>query len=122
MRIREVLLFAEALRDYYREMAALAEGGMIRAEIIRPPVGELTRVLTVTPPSPSIPFVTSSATPADLTTCLQSALLKVAREPELSAVRAGLMLRDIVPTDLGNYAIQLTYEREAAALGYPVLH
>src|SRR5262245_38951726 len=30
MRLREVLLFAEALRDYYREMAALARDGIIR--------------------------------------------------------------------------------------------
>ena len=40
MLIREVLLFAEALRDYYREMAALADGGIVPAEIVRS-VGEL---------------------------------------------------------------------------------
>lgn len=43
MRLREVLLFAEALRDYYREMAALARDGIISTGPIRRPAG--------TPPS-----------------------------------------------------------------------
>lgn len=87
----------------------------------RPQLGEMTRVLAATPPSPSIPFVTSVATPADLKACLQAALFKVARQPEWKDVRAGLMLRDIVPVDLMSYAVQLAYEREAAELGYPEL-
>jgi ABC-type phosphate/phosphonate transport system substrate-binding protein len=87
----------------------------------RPQLGELTRLLAATPPSPSIPFVTSPATPADLKAKLQEALLAVARAPQWSDVRAGLMLRDIVPIDLATYAVQMRYEREAAELGYPEL-
>jgi ABC-type phosphate/phosphonate transport system substrate-binding protein len=84
----------------------------------RPQLAALTRVLAATPPSPSIPFVTSVATPADLKAHLQAALLAVARAPRWADVRAGLMLRDIVPIDMAAYTVQLAYEREAAALGY----
>ena len=87
----------------------------------RPTLGELTRVLAVTPPSPSIPFVTSSEAPDDLKVCLQKALLSVARCAEWADVRAGLMLLDIVPIDAPNYAVQLQYEEEARELGYAEL-
>ena len=87
----------------------------------RPELGGLTRILAVTPPSPSIPFVTSMATPDDLRERLQSALFRVARAPEWKEVRAGLMLRDIVPVRPEAYAVQLDYERQAADLGYPEL-
>jgi hypothetical protein len=40
MNLREVLLFAEALRAYYREMAALASDGIITAAPLRRPAGE----------------------------------------------------------------------------------
>jgi ABC-type phosphate/phosphonate transport system substrate-binding protein len=87
----------------------------------RPQLGDLTRVLAATPSSPSIPFVTSSATPGDLKEQLQAALLAVARDPAWMDVRAGLMLRDIAPVELASYAVQLRYEREAVELGYPKL-
>ena len=87
----------------------------------RPQLGQQTRILVATPPSPSIPFVTSLATPSDLRGHLQAALFAVARAPEWSDVRAGLMLRDVVPADLESYTVQLQYEREAAELGYPEL-
>ncbi len=87
----------------------------------RPQLGQQTRILVATPPSPSIPFVTSLATPSDLRGHLQAALFAVARAPEWSDVRAGLMLRDVEPADLASYTVQLQYEREAAELGYPEL-
>src|SRR5215831_14547014 len=87
----------------------------------RPHLADMTRVLAATPPSPSIPFVTSSATPDGLRERLQAALFAVARDPAWSEVRAGLMLRDILPVDLASYAVQLRYEREAVELGYPKL-
>jgi ABC-type phosphate/phosphonate transport system substrate-binding protein len=87
----------------------------------RPQLGALTRMLCATRPSPSIPFVTSLATPDDLRARLQGALFAVARAPEWAGVRAGLMLRDIVAVDMGAYAVQMRYEREAAELGYPEL-
>jgi ABC-type phosphate/phosphonate transport system substrate-binding protein len=87
----------------------------------RPQLGDLTRVLAVTRSTPSIPFVTSSSTPADLIACLRTALAKVARADEWADARAGLMLRDIVPIDIEAYAGQLQLESEAASLGYPEL-
>jgi ABC-type phosphate/phosphonate transport system substrate-binding protein len=87
----------------------------------RPVLANLTRVLAVTPASPSIPFVTSSSTPKDLEQCLREALFAVARSEQWASVRAGLMLRDIVPIDPADYQIQLRYEQEARDLGYPEL-
>ena len=87
----------------------------------RPELGRLTRVLAVTPPSPSIPFVTASSAPEDLKQCLREALFAVARSEHWAPARAGLMLRDIVPIDPSSYEIQLTYEQEAKDLGYPEL-
>jgi len=87
----------------------------------RPALGALTRVLAATPPSPSIPFVTSPATPPDRRAQLRAALLAVARSPEWKEARVDLMLKDIVPIEPESYAVQLHYEREAAELGYPEL-
>jgi ABC-type phosphate/phosphonate transport system substrate-binding protein len=87
----------------------------------RPQLADMTRVLAVTPPSPSIPFVTSCATPDGVRERLQAALFAVARHPAWRDVRAGLMLRDIVPVELASYTVQLRYQREAAELGYPKL-
>ena len=86
------------------------------------PLAEATRVLATTPPSPSIPFVTSAGAGADLKEALRSALLRVARADEWSRVRAGLMLQDIVPIgDESVYENLLRYEYEARVLGYPEL-
>lgn len=88
----------------------------------RPAIGELTRVLAVTYPSPSIPFVTSVGASAELKQQLRNALFRVARTDEWSHVREGLMLRDIVPVDDDtSYAALLHYETEARELGYPEL-
>jgi hypothetical protein len=87
----------------------------------RSELGSLTRVLAVTPPSPSIPFVTSSRAPDELNQCLREALFAVARSNQWADARAGLMLRDIVPIDPSGYRLQLSYEQEAKDLGYPEL-
>jgi ABC-type phosphate/phosphonate transport system substrate-binding protein len=88
----------------------------------RRPLAEATRVLAVTPPSPSIPFVTSVHAPPALQEALRAALFRVARADEWSDVRAGLMLKDIAPiADPSVYEDLLRYENEARALGYPDL-
>ncbi len=87
----------------------------------RPALGQQTRVLAPTPPSPAIPFVTSIATPDDTAAVLQAALRAVAQEPRWAEARAGLLLADIVAPDAAAYRVQLAYTAEAAALGYPVL-
>jgi ABC-type phosphate/phosphonate transport system substrate-binding protein len=87
----------------------------------RPDAARATRVLAETPPSPAIPFVTSVATPPATVACLRAALRELARAPRFAAVRAGLLLEDIVEVPEARYAALLDYEREAAALGYPEL-
>jgi ABC-type phosphate/phosphonate transport system substrate-binding protein len=87
----------------------------------RPALGNQTRVLAVTPQSPSIPFVTSNGAPDDLVECLRTALFRVARSDEWSNVRAGLILRDILPVEASSYAVQLRYEEEARERGYAEL-
>jgi ABC-type phosphate/phosphonate transport system substrate-binding protein len=88
----------------------------------RPAIGEATRILAPTPPSPSIPFVTSGAASPALRASLLEALLRVARAKEWANVRAGLLLKDIMPiTDQSPYADLMKYETEAAELGYPEL-
>jgi ABC-type phosphate/phosphonate transport system substrate-binding protein len=87
----------------------------------RPDAASVTRILAVTPPSPSIPFVTSSATDSATTACLRRALRRVAVAPEWADLRAGLLLRDIVTVDEAVYSAVLDYEREAAERGYPEL-
>src|SRR3974377_2096487 len=82
----------------------------------RRPLGEATRVLAATPPSPSIPFVTSIHAPPALQEALRTALFRVARGDEWPDVRAGLMLKDIVPiADASVYEHLLRYENEARA-------
>ena len=58
---------------------------------------------------------------SDTRELLVVALRAVASSPEWADARAGLMLRDIVPIDAAKYEVLVDYEREAAALGYPVL-
>jgi ABC-type phosphate/phosphonate transport system substrate-binding protein len=87
----------------------------------RPQLAALTRVLAATPPSPSIPFVTSSSTPETIVGILSEALFAVARREEWAGARAGLMLRDVLPAEPAGYEVQLRYEQEARSLGYPEL-
>jgi ABC-type phosphate/phosphonate transport system substrate-binding protein len=87
----------------------------------RPDTAAGVRVLGETPPSPSIPFVTSVATPAPTVPILRAALRRVATEACYAAARSGLKIVGIedVPDDA--YRGLLEYEKEAAALGYPQL-
>ena len=79
------------------------------------------RVLAGTPPSPAIPFVTAAATPEPLFRALQAALLRVGSAPEHAAARVGLHIAAITPPEGTDYAVQLRYEAEAAAMAYPRL-
>jgi ABC-type phosphate/phosphonate transport system substrate-binding protein len=87
----------------------------------RPQVAGSLRVLALTPRSPSIPFVTSSATDSSTVAHLRRALAEVASAPQWAGVRDGLLLGDIVPIEAVEYECLLTYEQESVALGYPVL-
>ena len=87
----------------------------------RPKVAAELRVLAPTPRSPTIPFVTSSATPSANVKRLRRALAEVAAAPEWTNARAGLMLSGIVPAEAADYECLLEYERQAITLGYSQL-
>jgi ABC-type phosphate/phosphonate transport system substrate-binding protein len=87
----------------------------------RPEAAAKTRILGRTPPSPSIPFVTSVATPPELVEILHAALHRLGSEPRYAAIRAGLTINGIEDVPDAAYRGLLDYEREAAELGYPEL-
>jgi ABC-type phosphate/phosphonate transport system substrate-binding protein len=87
----------------------------------RPEAAARTAVLAHTPPSPAIPFVTSATTPPRTIEILRNALRRLAREPEFGALRAELLIHDIVDVPDERYRAVLDYEAEAATLGYPSL-
>ncbi len=85
-------------------------------------LAEQLRILSATPATPAIPFVTAAATDPVIKAALAQALRCVAAEPKWAAVRAGMLLLDIVPPDRVDYGTPCRYAAEAAALGYPRLH
>jgi ABC-type phosphate/phosphonate transport system substrate-binding protein len=87
----------------------------------RPEAAKRTRVLARTPPSPAIPFVTSAETPATTVAILRDAVRELVENPHYRAACAGLLLTGIVDVPAAAYRRLLDYEREAAALDYPVL-
>jgi ABC-type phosphate/phosphonate transport system substrate-binding protein len=87
----------------------------------RPDAARQVRVLARTPPSPAIPFVTSTATPAATVDVLQAALRELAHNPRYTKARRGLLVTDIIDVPDNAYRGLLDYEYEAAELGYPVL-
>jgi ABC-type phosphate/phosphonate transport system substrate-binding protein len=87
----------------------------------RPEAAAQLRVLTETPLSPAIPFVTSVATPPDVVDILRVALRTLGSDQRYAATRAGLKIRAIEEVPDAAYAGLLDYEREAAELGYPQL-
>jgi len=87
----------------------------------RPEAAARVRILAETPPSPSIPFVTSVATPPAIVAKLHDALHQLGSDPRYEAVRAGLMIAGIEDVPDAAYRGLLDYERQAAELGYPEL-
>lgn len=79
------------------------------------------RVLDETPESPSIPFVTSIATPPDQIDALRSALLRLAKDRRWKPVLRGLRIETITALEPSTYERVMAYEHEAADLGYPEL-
>lgn len=87
----------------------------------RPDEARRVRVIAETPTSPSIPFVTSIETPSEIVAVLRAALAELGKSPRYAAVRDALLIADIVDVPDAAYRGLIDYEREAAALGYPVL-
>jgi ABC-type phosphate/phosphonate transport system substrate-binding protein len=79
------------------------------------------RIVAETPASPTPPLATSNRrSPAEVA-ALRSALQDVVHDAANADILDVLLLRDISIADQSSYQIVMTYEREAAALGYPVL-
>jgi ABC-type phosphate/phosphonate transport system substrate-binding protein len=87
----------------------------------RPEAASQVRIVGETPSSPSIPFVTSIATPPSIVPILRNALHRVATDPRYTTARAGLMISGVEDVPDGAYRGLLDYEKQAAALGYPQL-
>jgi ABC-type phosphate/phosphonate transport system substrate-binding protein len=79
------------------------------------------RVLAETPPSPTIPFVTSIATSEETLAALRRALFALSDAPAARPVLDPLRIMTIEPAPEVEYGRILNYVREAADLGYPDL-
>jgi ABC-type phosphate/phosphonate transport system substrate-binding protein len=85
----------------------------------RPELAKRVRVLAPTASSPSLPFVTSAARLPDEIHALRAALDDFFADPGTAAIRATLTITKIEYLPDSAYAILASYEKEAAALGYP---
>jgi ABC-type phosphate/phosphonate transport system substrate-binding protein len=88
-------------------------------EAHRPAAAARYRVLGETVASPSLPFITSSATPDDVATTLSDTLRAFCADPATAALRAELRLEGVEDIGAAPYEELAAYEREAARLGYP---
>jgi ABC-type phosphate/phosphonate transport system substrate-binding protein len=79
------------------------------------------RILAQTSASPSIPFVTSSATERGVVRAMRRALVQLSAHPDFAWIRRALRIGRIQAVHEGEYDVLLDYEAEAAALGYPRL-
>lgn len=85
----------------------------------RPGAAARFRVLDETPPSPSLPFVTSSTTSELDWAIIVDALKEIFADPQTLQTRRALELADIAIPEVTAYERLAAYEREAAELGYP---
>lgn len=85
----------------------------------RPESAAQFRVLDETVSSPSLPFVTSSATSETEAAIISEALKEIFVDPRSEKIRRALELTGIDAPDEQAYERLALYEREAAELGYP---
>lgn len=86
-----------------------------------PEASEGLRVLGHTAQSPTLPFITSRATPRDDLERLREAMNAVLAEARPGSLVAKTALRRIEPATHADYEILLRYEAAALAAGYPSL-
>jgi ABC-type phosphate/phosphonate transport system substrate-binding protein len=87
----------------------------------RPALTARGRILAETVSSPSLPFVTAATTNGPAKAALRHALVEIFAEPRYLAVRDALALCGVAHLESAAYEQVLHHERQAAALGYPVL-
>jgi ABC-type phosphate/phosphonate transport system substrate-binding protein len=79
------------------------------------------RILAQTPPSPSLPFVTSTTTDEQTVMSLRESLDALFSDPATADVRETLGLTAVSVLNASAYEQLMCYEQEAADLGYPDL-
>jgi len=79
------------------------------------------RKLCLTAPAPSLPYITSLATPVETIRRLRDGLRAAIDDPQLTAVRDDLLIADIAILPLAAYEPILTMEKTAIEAGYPAL-
>ncbi|MEG3124081.1 phosphate/phosphite/phosphonate ABC transporter substrate-binding protein [Sphingomonas sp. GB1N7] len=79
------------------------------------------RILDVTAPSPTLPFVTARSTSIETVAALRIALADIIADPALAEARDVVFLTDIVPGGVDRYAPVRDHETAAIAAGYPTL-
>jgi fatty acid desaturase/ABC-type phosphate/phosphonate transport system substrate-binding protein len=79
------------------------------------------RILTQTAPSPSLPYVTSTATDARAVAMLRESLDTLFLDPATAGIRDTLGLTAVSVLNASAYERLADYEKEAADLGYPGL-
>ena len=90
-------------------------------ERFRPGLTARARILAETASSPSLPFVTASATSRHDKAALRDALDEMFAEPRTVDTLTPLAMCGVAHLDDATYEHLLEYERQATALGYPVL-
>jgi ABC-type phosphate/phosphonate transport system substrate-binding protein len=88
---------------------------------IDPALVAMTRVLAWSPLSPGLPLVSSVTTDAASVDALRRALAGVVADARLSATREALLLDGFEVLPIETYAAVISFETNAAALGYPRL-
>jgi ABC-type phosphate/phosphonate transport system substrate-binding protein len=87
----------------------------------RPADAKRYRILAQTAPSPSLPYVTSTATDARAAVTLRECLGELFADPATARMRDTLGLTAVSVPRASAYERLLDYEKEAADLGYPNL-
>ncbi len=82
---------------------------------------ERLRILDWTPASPSLPLITARSTDEPTRQAIRGALAAVAADPRCQALCASLLLQGFDFEVDESYREVLDLERQAAAMGYPVL-
>jgi ABC-type phosphate/phosphonate transport system substrate-binding protein len=80
------------------------------------------RVLCLTPASPSLPFITARAGAEGTVEALRLALADVLSDGSLASVREQLFLNGVDFEPDADFTVVRRLERQAIALGYPILH
>jgi ABC-type phosphate/phosphonate transport system substrate-binding protein len=104
------------------DVAAIDCVSLAHFERLYPSLMAQLRVLGWTRSTPSLPFITGSATSETTLQAVRSSLTRVLADRSLDRVRQRLFLDGVDLQPISGFGSVLRLEREAEELGYPVLH